>query len=85
MSPLKRIMRSVMNLINKIFIIIFSGGFAVLFFSWSLRSFQLLLIALVLFTLGVAIKFHKIRSLAIPIFSVGLILIIAEYLIPSLL
>lgn len=74
-----------MNLINKIFIIIFSGGFAVLFFSWSLRSFQLLLIALVLFTLGVAIKFHKIRSLAIPIFSVGLILIIAEYLIPSLI
>ena len=72
-----------MSLINKLSIIIFSGSFSLLLFSWSLRSFQLLLIALVLFTLGVAIKFHKIRTLAIPIFSIGLILTIAEYLIPS--
>ena len=76
-------MKSVMSLINKISIIIFSGSFSLLLFSWNLRSFQLLLIALVLFTLGVAIKFHKIRALAIPIFSIGLILTIAEYVIPS--
>ena len=42
-----------MNLINKISIIIFIGGSALLLFSWNIRSFQLLLIALVLFTLGV--------------------------------
>ena len=85
MNLLKRIMKSVMNLINKISIIIFIGGSVLLLFSWNLRSFQLLLIAIVLFTLGVAIKFQKIRVLAIPIFSIGLMLTIAEYLIPSFL
>lgn len=74
-----------MSLINKISIIIFIGSSILLLFSWNLRSFQLLLIALVLFTLGVSIKFNKIRVLAIPIFSMGLILTIAEYLIPAFL
>ena len=74
-----------MNLINKISIIIFIGSAILLLFSWNLQSFQLLLIALVLFTLVIAIKFQKTRVLAIPIFSMGLILTIAEYLIPTFL
>lgn len=78
-------MNNVMSLINKITIIIFGGGFFLLLFSWNSQSFQFLLLALVLFTLCVAIKFHKIRFLAIPIFSIGLMLTIAEYLIPSFL
>ena len=78
-------MKSVMNLINKISIIIFIGSAILLLFSWNLQSFQLLLIALVLFTLVIAIKFQKTRVLAIPIFSMGLILTIAEYLIPTFL
>lgn len=74
-----------MNSINKITIIIFSGSLGLLFFSWNLRSFQLLLIALVLFIVVLAIKFQKIRNLSIPIVSIGIVLTIAEFVIPSLL
>ena len=74
-----------MSLINKVTVIILCGGLSLLLFSWHLRSFQLLLIASILFVVVVTIKLQKIRSVTIPIVASGIILSIGEFFIPFIL
>ena len=84
MKSLKIIMKIVMNWTKKITIIFFILSITFLVISWSLKSFQLLMLAIVLLMSSLTIKFEKIRTFMLPIISVGFILTIAEFLIPVL-
>jgi len=56
-----------------------------LFFSWQMKSFPLMIFCVAIFLLSIAINFPKIRGFLVPFVAVGFTLAVAEFSIPLML